>query len=78
MFDDFYNDKIDEELQPKTNRVFHNLLRRALAQSVKWGYLMHNPALDATPPKVKRKEVNQSMDKRTNKSFLGRREGSRR
>lgn len=69
MLDEFYNDKVDEELSAKTVREFHNLLRRAFAQAVKWGDLKHNPALDATPPKVKRKEVNPWTDEQT-KQFL--------
>ncbi|CAM4096921.1 tyrosine-type recombinase/integrase [Mesobacillus thioparans] len=67
MLDDFYNDKLDEDLQPKTIREFHNLLRRAFTQAVKWGYLKQNPALDATPPKIKRKEVNPWTEEQTNR-----------
>jgi integrase len=65
MLDDFYNDKLDEELAPKTVREFHNLLRRAFSQAVKWGYLKHNPALDATPPKVPRKEMKPWTEEQT-------------
>jgi integrase len=69
MLDDFYNDKLDEGLALKTVREFHDLLRRAFSQAVKWAYLKHNPALDASPPKVPRKEVNPWTEEQT-KQFL--------
>jgi integrase len=37
-------------LAPKTVRNVHVMLRRALRDSVKWGYLPRNPAEDAEPP----------------------------
>ncbi|MBI1759338.1 MAG: site-specific integrase [Actinobacteria bacterium] len=37
-------------LAPKTVRNVHVMLRRALRDAVKWGYLARNPAEDAEPP----------------------------
>jgi integrase len=37
-------------LAPATVRKVHGILRRALAQAVKWRLIDTNPALDATPP----------------------------
>jgi integrase len=37
---------------PGTIRRIHGIIRRALAQGVRWGWITHNPALDASPPKV--------------------------
>lgn len=37
-------------LAPKTVRNVHVMLRRALRDAVKWGYLSRNPAEDAEPP----------------------------
>ena len=37
---------------PATVKRVHGIVRRALAQGVRWGWLRHNPALDASPPRV--------------------------
>jgi integrase len=39
-------------LAPATVRRIHGILRRALAQGVKWGWIGVNPAASASPPKV--------------------------
>jgi integrase len=44
-------------LKPATVRRVHGILRRALAQGVKWGWLARNPAADATPPRVPKREI---------------------
>lgn len=41
-------------LAPATVRQAHAVLRRALEQAVKWGWLSVNPAANATPPSVGR------------------------
>lgn len=41
-----------EPLAPSTIRRIHGILRRALAQGVKWGWIGVNPAASASPPKV--------------------------
>lgn len=42
---------------PATIRRVHGILRRALTQGVRWGWIAHNPATDASPPKVPLKEL---------------------
>jgi len=37
---------------PATIRRIHGIVRRALTQGVRWGWLSHNPAVDASPPRV--------------------------
>lgn len=37
---------------PATVRRVHGILRRALGQGVLWGWLTHNPAIRASPPRV--------------------------
>ena len=39
-------------LAPATIKRIHGILRRALAQGVRWGWLPTNPASAATPPRV--------------------------
>ncbi len=39
-------------LSPATIRRIHGILRRALGQGVKWGWLAVNPASSASPPRV--------------------------
>jgi integrase len=42
---------------PATIRRVHGIVRRALTQGVRWGWITHNPAIDASPPKVPMKEL---------------------
>ncbi len=42
---------------PATVRRVHGIIRRALTQGVRWGWLSHNPALDASPPRVPLREL---------------------
>ncbi len=42
---------------PATIRRVHGIIRRALAQGVRWGWIPHNPAIDASPPRVPMKEL---------------------
>src|SRR5829696_3732096 len=44
-------------LASATVRSTHSILRSGLAQAVKWGLLESNPALKASPPKLRRAEV---------------------
>jgi integrase len=45
-------------LSPATVKYMHRILRQALQQAVgKWRWLVSNPADDASPPKVERKEM---------------------
>ena len=38
---------------PATIRRVHGIIRRALSQGVRWGWLSTNPAIDASPPRVR-------------------------
>lgn len=42
---------------PATIRRVHGILRRALSQGVRWGWITRNPATDASPPRVPVKEL---------------------
>jgi integrase len=42
---------------PATVRRVHGIVRRALTQGVRWGWISHNPAIDASPPRVPAKDV---------------------
>lgn len=44
-------------LATSTIRLVHAILRRALQQGVKWGWISTNPALMATPPRVRHKPI---------------------
>jgi integrase len=44
-------------LSPATVRRIHGVLRRALAQGVKWGWIGVNPAAATTPPRVPQPEI---------------------
>jgi integrase len=44
-------------LAPSTIRRIHGILRRALAQGVRWGWLGQNPAASATPPRVQAPDI---------------------
>jgi len=42
---------------PTSIRRVHGIIRRALTQGVRWGWITHNPAIDASPPRVPMKEL---------------------
>jgi len=44
-------------LAPGTIRRIHGILRRALGQGLKWGWIGINPALAATPPRVPQPDI---------------------
>jgi len=44
-------------LSPATIRHVHAVLRGALGQAVRWGWLPTNPAASASPPKLRRREI---------------------
>lgn len=44
-------------LAPATVRRIHGILRRALGQGVKWGWIGVNPAAATTPPRVPQPEI---------------------
>ena len=42
---------------PATIRRVHGIIRRAMTQGVRWGWINHNPAIDASPPRVRLREM---------------------
>jgi integrase len=42
---------------PATIRRVHGIIRRALTQGARWGWISHNPAIDASPPRVPAKDL---------------------
>ena len=67
MIDDFYYKKLGEGLSPKTIKDFHNTLRNIFKQGVKWKLVVNNPVLDATPPKIEKKEMKIWNEEETNR-----------
>jgi hypothetical protein len=59
-------------LAPATVRRAHVVLRRALAQGVKWGWLVRNPAADASPPRVAKTEIHPPAPAEVARLFLSR------
>jgi integrase len=56
--DAFYRGLLQEaRLAPASIRQVHAVIRRSLGQAVKWGWIRSNPAVDASPPRIRRKEV---------------------
>ena len=47
----------DHDLSPGTVRHVHAILRGSLGQAVKWGWIPVNPAISASPPKLRTKEI---------------------
>ena len=45
-------------LAPGTVRRIHGILRRALGQGMKWGWIGVNPAVATTPPRVPQPDIN--------------------
>jgi integrase len=44
-------------LSPSSVRQVHAVLRRALRQAVRWGWISANPAVNASPPRIKRPSI---------------------
>jgi hypothetical protein len=44
-------------LSPASVRQVHSILRRSLRQAVRWGWLSANPAVHASPPRLRRGEI---------------------
>ena len=47
----------ERELSPASIRHIHAVLRGALGQGVKWGWIPTNPAAAASPPKLRHREI---------------------
>ena len=55
-FDDLYRELV-RGLQPSTVLKVHLVARSALGRALKWGWIDHNPAADATPPAARRRPI---------------------
>lgn len=44
-------------LSPASVRQVHAIIRRALRQAVRWGWIATNPAADASPPRVRKPDL---------------------
>jgi integrase len=44
-------------LAPATVRQVHAVLRRAMSQAVRWGWIATNPAANASPPRIRRADI---------------------
>jgi integrase len=47
----------DRGLSPASVRQVHAIIRRALRQAVRWGWIATNPAAEASPPRVRKPDV---------------------
>jgi integrase len=47
----------DGKLSPTTVRQVHSVIRRALAQAVRWGWVPVNVATNATPPRARKPQL---------------------
>jgi integrase len=48
----FYKERLDRGLAPRSVRIIHAVLHRALEQAVKWGLIVFNPADRVDLPKI--------------------------
>jgi hypothetical protein len=52
-----YNQKLAEGLSPRSVQFLHTVIRKALSQAVKWGYVTQNAADAVDPPRPRKKEL---------------------
>ena len=58
QLDDLYRALVrDANLSPTTVRQIHSVIRRALSQAVKWGWISQNVATNATPPRITKPDI---------------------
>ena len=55
--DALFSDLHGRGLSPRTVRLCHTVARQALEQARRWGLVGRNPAVDATPPAQRRREI---------------------
>ncbi len=55
--DDLYGALLDKGLSTRTVRICHTVLRQSLEQARKWGLIARSPAIDASPPAQRHKEI---------------------
>ncbi len=63
----------ERELSPASIRHLHAVLRGALGQGVKWGWIPANPAAAASPPKLRHREITPPAISDTRALLAGRR-----
>jgi len=56
-FDDLYAALLDRGLLTRTVRICHTVLGQALEQARKWRLIARSPAIDASPPAQRHKEI---------------------
>jgi integrase len=64
-----YRALLDKGLAPKTVRLIHAMLHRALRQAVRWGLLAVNPADSVDAPRIDRREF-RTLDLAETRTFL--------
>src|SRR5262245_14270132 len=55
--DELYGELQTRGLSPRTVRICHTVARQSLEQARRWGLIARNPAIDATPPTQRRREI---------------------
>lgn len=55
--DSLYTDLHGRGLSARTVRICHTVIRQALEQARRWGLRVRSPAVDATPPVQRRREI---------------------
>ena len=55
--DDLYSRLFAAGLSARTVRICHTVVRQSLEQARKWGLIARSPAVDATPPSQRRREI---------------------
>jgi integrase len=55
--DGLYSELHARGLSPRTVRICHTVARQSLEQARRWGVIARNPAVDATPPPQRRREI---------------------
>lgn len=56
--DQLYTELVGRGLSSRTVRICHTVMRQSLEQARKWGLIARSPAVDASPPPQRHKEVN--------------------
>jgi integrase len=55
--DALYSELHGRGLSARTVRICHTVMRQSLEQARRWGLIARNPAVDATPPPQRRREI---------------------
>src|SRR4051794_13926234 len=56
--DGLYTSLYARGLSARTVRICHTVMRQSLEQARRWGFIARSPAVDATPPPQRRREIN--------------------